>query len=160
MSSASNLLHALRPLLATALLAAAACSSSDSGAGPQSVEGKSPDGTVEMTQLQAAYIGSGSGGHGTLFYKGQAYNFNVGGVGIGGIGVSTIDAKGEVYGLQNVLQFPGTYAQGRYGFAIGTMSAGDLWMKNENGVVMHLKAKREGLMLSLGGDAVAITMTQ
>jgi hypothetical protein len=33
-------------------------------------------------------------------------------------------------------------------------------MKNENGVVMHLKAKREGLMLSLGGDAVAITMTQ
>jgi hypothetical protein len=25
---------------------------------------------------------------------------------------------------------------------------------------MHLKAKRTGLMLSLGGDAVAITMTQ
>jgi hypothetical protein len=58
------------------------------------------------------------------------------------------------------MQFPGTSAQGRYGFAIGTMSAGDLWMKNENGVVMHLKAKRTGLMLSLGGDAVAITMTQ
>lgn len=159
MSTARKLLHTLHPLLVTALLAAA-CSSSDSGAGPKSVEGKSPDGTVEMTQLQAAYIGAGSGGHGTLFYKGQSYAFNVGGVGIGGIGVSTIDAKGEVYGLQNALQFPGTYAQGRYGFAIGTMSAGDLWMKNENGVVMHLKAKREGLMLSLGGDAVAITMTQ
>jgi hypothetical protein len=160
MASANKVVHMFRPLLTAALLAAAACSSSDPGAGPQTVEGKSPDGTVEMTQVHAAYIGSGSGGHGTLFYKGQSYTFNVGGVGIGGIGVSTIDAKGEVYGLQNVLQFAGTYAQGRYGFAIGTLSAGDLWMKNENGVVLHLKAKREGLMLSLGGDAVAITMTQ
>src|SRR6185437_12306173 len=93
MFSATKPLHTLHPLLMTVLLAAAACSSSDS-AGPKTVEGKSPDGTVEMTQLQAAYIGSGSGGHGTLFYKGQSYTFNVGGVGIGGIGVSTIDAKG------------------------------------------------------------------
>jgi hypothetical protein len=159
MSSTRKLVHTLRLLLVTALLTAAACSSSDS-AGPKTVEGKLPDGTVEMTQLHAAYIGSGSGGHGRLIDKGQSYTFDVGGVGIGGIGVSSIDAQGEVYGLQNVLQFPGTYAQGRYGFAIGTMSAGDLWMKNENGVVLHLKAKRTGLMLSLGGDAVAITMTQ
>lgn len=30
------------------------------------------------------------------------------------------------------------------------------WLQNNNGVIMHLKAKREGLMLSLGGDAVVI----
>ena len=50
--------------------------------------------------------------------------------------------------------------QGRYGFAIGTMSGGDLWLQNESGVVMHLKAKREGLMLSLGGDAMIISMNK
>jgi hypothetical protein len=33
-------------------------------------------------------------------------------------------------------------------------------LKNSNGVIMHLVAKREGLMLSLGGDAVVIKMTQ
>jgi len=55
--------------------------------------------------------------------------------------------------------FPATYGQARYGFAIGTSSAGDLWMQNEAGVILHLKAKREGLILSLGGDAVVITMT-
>jgi len=33
-------------------------------------------------------------------------------------------------------------------------------MRNEAGVIMHLKAKREGLMLSLGGDAVVISMRQ
>jgi hypothetical protein len=73
---------------------------------------------------------------------------------------STIDATGEVYNLREVSQFPGTYGQARYGFAIGTSSAGDLWMQNESGVILHLKAKRTGLILSLGGDAVLITLAQ
>jgi hypothetical protein len=38
--------------------------------------------------------------------------------------------------------------------------SGELWLQNENGVVMHLKPKRESLMLSLGGDAVVIQMNQ
>jgi hypothetical protein len=111
-----------------------------------------------MQQVQAAFIGSGSTGDGTLTYRGRSYPFTVSGLGVGGIGVSTIDATGEVYDLRAVQDFPGTYAQGRYGFAVGEASAGDLWLKNGNGVVMHLKAKRTGLMLSLGGDAVVITM--
>lgn len=115
---------------------------------------------MEMHEVQAAYIGSGSGGSGTLFFRGRSYPFRVGGVGIGGIGLSTVDAHGEVYNLQSMEQFPGTYAQGRYGFAIGTASGGDLWLKNEAGVVMHLVAKREGLMLSLGADAIRISMDQ
>ena len=88
------------------------------------------------------------------------YRFNVGGLGVGGIGASTIDAVGEVYKLRRLADFPGAYAQARYGFAVGTASGGDLWMQNEAGVVMHLKAKRTGLMLSLGGDAVVISMAQ
>jgi len=63
-----------------------------------------------------------------------------------------------VYHLRNVASFPGAYAQGRYGFALGNASSGDLWLQNDAGVVMHLVAKRQGLMLSLGGDAVVITM--
>jgi hypothetical protein len=33
-------------------------------------------------------------------------------------------------------------------------------LQNEHGVVMRLNAKRKGLMLSLGGDAVVISMNQ
>jgi hypothetical protein len=33
-----------------------------------------------------------------------------------------------------------------------------MWLQNEAGVILHLKAKREGLMLSLGGDAILISM--
>lgn len=135
----------------------AACSSSVK-VGPESVAGLTPDATVDMNQVQVAYIGNAGGGSGTLFYHGRSYPFSVGGLGIGGIGASTIDAAGEVYKLNNLSQFPGSYAQASYGFAFGTKSAGDLWLQNEAGVIMHLKAKREGLMLSLGGDAVVVSM--
>ena len=111
-----------------------------------------------MHEVQAAYIGSGTGGGGTLFFDGREYNFGVAGAGIGGIGLSTVEATGDVYNLTNVSQFPGTYGQARYGFAIGTESGGDLWLQNEQGVILHLKAKRTGLMLTLGGDAVVISM--
>ena len=77
---------------------------------------------------------------------------------MGGIGASTIEATGEVYNLPDVVRFPGAYAQARYGFALGTMSGGDMWLQNEAGVIMRLKARREGLMLSLGGDAMMVSM--
>ena len=139
------------------LLAVTACNQSTPG--PETkYEGQTPSGSVDMREVQAAYIASAGGGSGTLFFRGQSYPFSVGGGGIGGIGASTIDAQGDVYNLTNVAQFPGAYAQGRYGFVIGRTSAGDLWLQNESGVVMHLRAKRTGLMLSLGGDAIVITM--
>jgi hypothetical protein len=60
--------------------------------------------------------------------------------------------------MQNLSQFAGSYAQASYGFALGATSSGDLWMQNQAGVIMHLKAKRTGLMLSLGADAISISM--
>ncbi len=152
--------HGYSPLhaaLAAAMLALSACTGSVK-VGPEAVAGLTPDGTVDMREVQVAYLASGGGGQGTLYYGGQVYPFTIAGLGVGGIGASTIDAAGEVYKLRNIAQFPGAYAQGRYGFALGTRSGGDLWMQNESGVIMHLKAKREGLMLSLGGDAVVISL--
>ena len=126
--------------------------------GPQAVAGLSPDATIDMQEVQVAYLASGGGGAGTIFYQGRSYPFSIGGLGVGGIGASTISAAGEVYKLPSLAQFPGAYAQARYGFAIGSMSGGDLWLQNEAGVILHLHAKREGLMLSLGGDAIVISM--
>ncbi len=139
-------------------LAVAGCGG-DQGAGSQMVDGQPPVGTVQMSAVQAAYIGSGTAGNGTLYFGGRSYPFTVGGLGVGGIGASTIEAEGEVYSLRNARDFAGSYAQGRYGFALGNMSGGDLWLKNENGVVLHLHAKRTGLMLSLGGDVMVISFS-
>lgn len=80
---------------------------------------------------------------------------------MGGIGISTVDAKGEVYRLTDLAQFPGAYVAGQYGAVAGTESVGDIWLENSNTqVVMHLKAKREGLMLSVGADAIDIHMSE
>ena len=140
-----------------AALSLAACGGSDPVIS-NPVAGLTPDGTVEMRQVQVAYIGSGSTGSGTLHYRGRSHPFNVSGIGVGGVGASTIEAEGEVYRLPELRLFPGAYGQGRYGFALGRTSAGDMWLQNEAGVIMRLKARREGLMLSLGGDAVVISM--
>jgi len=144
-------------LAAGVIFVVAGCSSGVS-VGPSAVAGLSPDGTIDMREVQVAYIGSGTGGSGTLFFRGRAYPFSVEGLGVGGIGASTIDATGEVYKLPSLAQFPGAYAEARYGFAVGSASAGDLWLENNAGVILHLKAKRTGLMLSLGGDAMVISM--
>jgi hypothetical protein len=153
----SSTTFARRFAMAAALVLLAGCAGSVK-VGPEAAAGLTPDGTVAMHQLQIAYIGSGGSDSGTLFYRGQAYPFTVGGLDIGGIGALSMEANGEVYKLNNIAQFSGAYGQARHGFALGTTSGGDLWLQNEAGVIMHLHTKREGLMLSLGGDAVVISM--
>lgn len=123
-----------------------------------SLKGKPLSGSVSMEEVQIAYLGSAGGGRGTLTYQGRHYPFTVGGLGVGGIGLSSVDASGEVYNLFSLNDFAGAYAEGRMGYALGDRSSGDLWLQNDRGVILHLKAKRTGLMLSLGGDAVVITM--
>lgn len=60
--------------------------------------------------------------------------------------------------IERVTYFPGAYAAGQYGVVAGKASVGDMWLKNEHDVILHLKAKREGLMLSVGADAIDIRM--
>jgi len=155
MSARAPMAMGLIWILAVSLFSA--CSTSVK-MGPGAVAGLTPDATIEMRQVQVAYLASGGGGNGTLFYRGRAYPFTIGGLGIGGIGASTISAAGQVYKLDSLAAFPGAYVQARYGFALGDRSGGDLWLQNDAGVILHLKAKREGLMLSLGGDTMVITM--
>jgi hypothetical protein len=124
-----------------------------------SLEGKTPSGFVEMREVEIAFLGAAGGGTGTLSYQGQNYPFEIAGLGGGGAGISKIDASGEVYNLTDIAQFPGAYSERRMGVALGEGGGGDLWLQNNAGVIMHLKAASEGLMLSLGADVVDIRMS-
>jgi hypothetical protein len=115
-------------------------------------------GTVQISQTQIAFMGSANLGGGKLYFGGKTYPFSIGGLGIGGFGFSKIEATGTVFNLKSVDQFSGAYAQGRYGIAVGDRSTGELWLSNVEGVAMSLKAKRQGLALSLGGDAIYIDL--
>ena len=119
---------------------------------------RTPSGTVVIDQTQFAMIVSGAFGGGTLHYKGQSYGFTIGGIGVGGFGIATLHATGEVYDLHDVADFGGVYGQAGASYALGQESAGTLWLENTKGVHLHLKAEREGIILSIGADGVIIKM--
>ena len=124
----------------------------------QAPDGKALSGTLTIDQVQVAFIGSANLGGGTLDYEGKSHEFRIGGLGIGGFGISRINAVGEVYGLYKLEDFSGAYGQARYGAVVADASTGQLWLQNTKGVVIHLDAKRKGLALSLGVDGVIIDL--
>ena len=81
-------------------------------------------------------------------------------MGVGGIGVSEVDAEGEVYDLSDLAAFPGAYAAGQYGAVAGDGQRRRHLAQERARGHLHLKAKREGLMLSVGADAIDIRMDQ
>ncbi len=117
-----------------------------------------PAGRISIQQTQVAFIASGSFGGGTLNFKGRAYRFRIGGLGIGGVGASSLNARGDVYGLANVSDFPGAYAELRTGWALGDKGKGRVWLRNARGVLISLKGAREGLQLATGASGVVISM--
>lgn len=144
----------VRRLLMPTLLLIAATGMQASAASEDLV----PSGKVEIDQVQLAFIVSGNIGDGTLHYAGKSYKFSVGGLGVGGFGLSNIEATGQVYNLKNLEDFAGAYGQARIGIVAGQKSTGSLWLENPKGVYISLDAKREGLALSLGADAVYIKL--
>ena len=44
------------------------------------------------------------------------------------------------------------------GWAIGEQGRGKMWLQNTNGVLLQLKARRQGLALSLGADGMVVKL--
>jgi hypothetical protein len=128
------------------------------GAFAQSARPPQPSGSVTISQVQVAFIGSGAVGGGTLHYRGRSYPFKVGGLGIGGIGISRLEATGSVFDLRRLEDFNGVYGQARTGWAIGQHGKGEMWLQNANGVHLRLKARRQGLSLTLGADGILVQL--
>jgi hypothetical protein len=127
-------------------------------AAPLAGEAKEPSGTVTIDETQLAFSFSGQIGGGQLDFRGRSYDFKIGGLGIGGYGISNLRAVGEVYDLRRVADFPGGYVEARQGCTIGRAGNGHLWLQNPSNVVLHLRTAREGLMLTLGASGVVISM--
>jgi len=146
----------IRPAVAVLLLVLGAFLTAPGGA--RAVEpGEKPDGRVAMEFGQGGFILSASGGQGTLTFKGRKYVFKVGGMGVGGFGVSKVTASGEVFGLKRIEDFPGGYFQARAGYA-AVEGKGVQWLENSNGVVMKLRSTSRGVALNLGADGLKIEM--
>jgi lipid-binding SYLF domain-containing protein len=105
------------------------------------------DATIAFDIFKAGFIVGGSGGSGTLTYKGKSYPLNIGGVSLGAtIGVTKAELLGEVYNLKSVNDITGTYTVAQAGFAVaGGNKVADL--RNSKGVQIKVRGKQVGLAL-------------
>ena len=116
--------------------------------------------TVGTVEFSGGSIAAGIGfswGSGTLVYNGQTHHFKISGLALVGVGISSVNASGDVSGLNNLADFNGTYSLGAAGAAVGVGgSAGAL--QNEHGVVMNISATKVGLHFQLGVGGATVTL--
>ena len=114
-------------------------------------------GTVEINSTQMAFIISGQAGGGVLEFQGKEHKFSIGGLGVGGIGVATLNAVGAVYNMDDVSKFSGSYVQARAGATLGEGKSA-MSLSNNHGVIIDLKSSNKGAALSLGVDGMILTL--
>jgi hypothetical protein len=120
-------------------------------------EEKKPSGTIHLEEEQFMFILGGDSGSGTLDFKGKIHGFTTAGITAGGVGYQKISASGDVYHLNKVSDFPGTYVAARAGLAVAEGKGGE-WLQNSKGVYIHLKTSQEGLALGFGVEGLTIMM--
>jgi hypothetical protein len=123
-----------------------------------SVATAAPDGTIALTLYKAGFIVGGSGGSGTLTFKGKQYPIEIGGISLGAtIGVSKAELVGEVYNVKQPSDIEGTYSAVQAGVAVvGGGKVAEL--KNSKGVVLKVKGKEVGLELALDLSGMGVTL--
>lgn len=120
---------------------------------------RAPDATVEFTGGSAA-LGIGySWGNGTLFYKGKQYPFTASGLTLADIGGGQNTVSAEVYNLDRVESFAGTYSSAQTGAAL-VGGGGIGYLENQKGVVMKVTSSTAGARLNLGVGGVEVALKQ
>jgi len=119
--------------------------------------GKPASATLEV-QAKSVALGAGySWGHGTLKFKGKEYRFSVDGISLVNVSFTRINAKGDVYDLNNVSDFAGNYVASQTAFAVAG-GKGELTMRNSKGVRIHLRSAQAGTGISLGASGLTIKL--
>ena len=114
-----------------------------------------PTATFDLTSEQLRLIVGGGTANGTLQFKGKTYPFRVKGVTVGGVGYTKSTATGDVYFLDKVEDFAGTYSAATIGATVGAGAGGSQY-ENQKGVYVKVRSKSEGVSLNLGLGAVTV----
>ena len=125
------------------------------------VKAKGPK-PVGKVAIQSTSIAAGIGvtwGDGQLNFKGKQYHFSIDGLTLVDVGISKANAVGDVYDMHDISQFEGTYVAGEAGFALAG-GMGGMSLRNQNGVIMHLRSVSQGAKLQLGPAGLTIKLKQ
>jgi len=111
--------------------------------------------TIESRSI-AAGIGI-TWGDGKLNFKGKEYPFSIDGLTLVDFGISKASAAGEVYNLTDPAKLAGTYVAAEAGIVLAG-GMGGMVLRNQDGVVIHLRSVSRGAKLQLGTSGLSIKM--
>jgi hypothetical protein len=115
-------------------------------------------GSVVLTIYKAGWIIGGSGGHGTLTFRGKRYPLSVGGLDYGLVfGGSKTVLGGRVRNISRASDIAGVYGAAGAGLAVGG-GARAIVLANQKGAVLELSGRQVGLMANADLSGLAITM--
>jgi hypothetical protein len=115
-------------------------------------------GTVSLTIYKAGWIIGGSGGSGTLNFRGRSYALSTGGLDYGLVfGGSKTVLRGRVSNINRASDVAGVYGAAGAGLAIGG-GARAIVLTNQKGAVLELSGQQVGLMANADLSGLAITL--
>lgn len=144
-------------VVAFLLIGVTACSTTSGSKDTAASHDETASGTLTIDETQMMIIVGGTYGGGTLDFQGETHKFKVKGVKLGGVGVHKVSLTGDVYKLNDIKNFAGTYFAAEAGITV-IKGVGGFWVKNSKGVTLHLKSSAEGLALAIGVEGLKITM--
>jgi hypothetical protein len=116
------------------------------------------EGTIAMTIYKAGWVIGGSGGSGTLNFRGRRYGLSTGGLDYGLVfGGSKTVLRGRVSNIVRASDVAGVYGAAGAGLAVGR-GARAIVLTNQKGAVLELAGQQTGLMANADLSGLAITL--
>ncbi|WP_420132680.1 hypothetical protein [Rhodopseudomonas sp.] len=117
---------------------------------------RADEGRIALTIFKGGWVIGGSGGSGTLVFKGRRYPLSIGGLSYGLVfGGSKADLVGRVSNIRSPRDVAGVYGAAGAGAAIG-VGARAILLRNEKGAVLELSGRQVGLIADLDLSGLAI----
>lgn len=119
---------------------------------------RAENGSMTLTIWKAGWIIGGSGGGGSLYFRGQRFGVSAGGIDAGIVfGGSKTVLYGRVRNIFKPSDVEGVYVAAGAGLAVGA-GARAIVLTNQNGVVLELSGQQYGLMANADLSGLAITL--
>ena len=115
-------------------------------------------GAVRFSVVKGGFVIGGSGGNGTLTFKGRRYPLAIGGLSYGfTFGLSSTEFRGRVTNIRRPSDIAGVYAAAGAGAALG-VGGQAIILTNQNGAVLTLAGRQVGAIVSADLNGLALSI--
>ena len=115
-------------------------------------------GRITLKVYKAGWVIGGSGGSGSLTFRGRTYRLGVGGIDYGLVfGGSKTVLQGKVSHIRRASDVEGVYGAAGAGLAVGR-GVRAIVLTNQKGAVLELSGRQVGLIANLDLSGLALTI--